>query len=74
MSCLRVRRRQEDAQEPEEDGEAVSKDIYDLEYKKKQQGPHGPQGLCLRKNTTVISLLKRISALKQLLYKIVTLK
>lgn len=42
--------------------------------KKKQQGPHGPQGLRLRKNTTVISLLKRISALKQLLYKIVTLK
>lgn len=42
--------------------------------KKKQQGPHGPQGLRLRKNTTVISLLKHISALKQLLYKIVTLK
>lgn len=74
VSCLRVLRRQEDAQEPEEDGEAVSKDIYDLEYKKNQQGPHGPQGLRLRKNTTVISLLKRISALKQLLYKIVTLK
>lgn len=38
--------------------------------KKKQKGP---QGLCLRKKTTVISLVKRISALKQPLYKIVTL-
>ena len=30
-SCFRSRRRQEEAQEPEEDGEAVSKDTYDLE-------------------------------------------
>ena len=39
--------------------------------KKKQQGP---QGLCLRKNTTAISLLKRILALKQPLNKAVTPK
>lgn len=38
--------------------------------KQKQQRP---QGLCLRKNTTVISLLKRIYAMKQPLYMIVTL-